>query len=174
METTPALPALRRITRFELPLCQICNRVANRRVVAFFVLVSRLGDGWLWLAVTFLVAACGAVAVVAQLLLVGAASYGLYKALKERTARPRPCDSDAGIDPLAAPVDRFSFPSGHTLHAVAFTVVLVTHYPPLGWVVVPFTVLVAASRLVLGLHYPSDVLAGALVGTAVSALSFQL
>jgi undecaprenyl-diphosphatase len=73
-----------------------------------------------------------------------------------------------------APLDEFSFPSGHTLHAVVFSTVVTAYYPPLGWLVWPFTALVAASRLVLGLHYVSDVLAGALIGASIAALTLAL
>ncbi|MDP1532002.1 MAG: phosphatase PAP2 family protein [Rubrivivax sp.] len=47
-------------------------------------------------------------------------------------------------------------------------------YPPLGWLVWPFTALVAASRLVLGLHYVSDVAVGALLGGTIAALTLAL
>jgi len=68
------------------------------------------------------------------------------------------------------PLDYFSFPSGHTLHAVAFGMVAVQHYPQLFPIVYPFVVLVGISRVVLGLHYPSDVLAGAGIGYLLVAL----
>ncbi len=67
-----------------------------------------------------------------------------------------------------------AFPSGHTLHAVGFSVVVLAYYPFLAWLVVPFTLLVAASRLVLGLHYPTDVLAGAVIGASIASASFGL
>ena len=73
-----------------------------------------------------------------------------------------------------APLDEFSFPSGHTLHAVAFSVVAVAHYPVLAWLLVPFTASVAVSRVVLGLHYPSDVLAATGIGGALAAASLWL
>ena len=57
---------------------------------------------------------------------------------------------------------------------MAFSIVLLNYYPQLAWLVAPFTALVALSRLVLGLHYPSDVLAGALIGTIVSGFSLLL
>ncbi|UZD66942.1 phosphatase PAP2 family protein [Marinobacter sp. AN1] len=78
--------------------------------------------------------------------------------------RERPFISFPVIHCGTPPLDRYSFPSGHTLHAVCFTTVLALTLPALALVVLPFTLAVAASRVVLGLHYPSDVLAGALVG----------
>ena len=72
------------------------------------------------------------------------------------------------------PLDEFSFPSGHTLHAVAFTAVACAWYPPLALLLVPFALLVAASRVVLGLHYPSDVLAAIAIGGALATGSILL
>jgi undecaprenyl-diphosphatase len=57
---------------------------------------------------------------------------------------------------------------------VVFTLVALEYYPVLAWLTVPFTLLVAASRVALGLHYPSDVLAGAALGAIVAALSLHL
>ena len=71
-------------------------------------------------------------------------------------------------------LDRYSFPSGHPLHAVSFSILLVSYYPGLAWLVIPFVVLVALSRLVLGLHYISDVLAGGLIGALLATASLHL
>jgi undecaprenyl-diphosphatase len=72
------------------------------------------------------------------------------------------------------PLDHFSFPSGHTLHAMAFSLVALFYYPHLAWLLLPFTLLVALSRVVLGLHYPSDVMAGAALGVLIAEASFLL
>ena len=88
--------------------------------------------------------------------------------------RERPYISLAGIVPGTPPLDRYSFPSGHTLHAVSFSMVIVYSFPELAVLVVPFALLVAASRVVLGLHYPSDVLAGAALGVFLAVASIQL
>jgi undecaprenyl-diphosphatase len=103
-----------------------------------------------------------------------AVGLALYKWLKMRTCRPRPYQVRAAIRPGADPLDQFSFPSGHTLHAVAFAILFTAFSPPLGWLVWPFAALVAASRVVLGLHYPSDVLAGAAIGAALAFTTLAL
>ena len=72
------------------------------------------------------------------------------------------------MDPLAwFPSDRFSFPSGHALNSFAIGTVIALAFP---FAAVPVLVLaasVAASRVVLGLHWLSDVIAGALVGLVI-------
>ena len=98
----------------------------------------------------------------------------LYRKLKRWTKRPRPCAADGRIRAWIAPLDEFSFPSGHTLHAVSFTVVALAHYPVLAWLLLPFTASVAISRVVLGLHYPSDVLAATTIGVALASLSLWI
>ena len=72
------------------------------------------------------------------------------------------------------PLDHFSFPSGHTLHAVMVTTTLGYIQPILLLLMLPFTILIALSRMILGLHYPSDVLVGAVIGAAVASLMIVL
>ena len=148
-----------------------CEHGAVRR---FFAIVSRLGDGLAWyalMAAMILVEGRAGLFAAAHLAATGAIAVGLYALLKRWTKRPRPFASDARIHAWVAPLDEFSFPSGHTLHAVAFTLVALAHYPVLAWVLVPFASTVAVSRVVLGLHYPSDVLAATAIGSAIAALS---
>lgn len=138
---------------------------------------SRLGDGVFWYALLAALLALhgrGALGQVLHILLTGGACTVLYKWLKTRTLRPRPFRVMQAVRAGAAPLDPFSFPSGHTLHAVAFSLMTSAWFPETAWVVWPFTALVALSRPVLGLHYPSDVLAGAAIGAAVAALSLAL
>ncbi len=98
----------------------------------------------------------------------------IYRILKHGTSRPRPYQVVPAIAAGATPLDAYSFPSGHTLHAVAFTMVAASHYPALAGLLALFTALTAASRVVLGLHYPSDVAAGGLVGCAIAGASFWI
>ncbi|HEX6722044.1 MAG TPA: phosphatase PAP2 family protein, partial [Burkholderiaceae bacterium] len=105
-----------------------------------------------------------------QMLGVGLLNLSIYRYVKRRTCRPRPFVSCPGIRACTAALDDFSFPSGHTLHAVSFAIVLGYHFPWAAWIAGPFALLIAASRMVLGLHYPSDVAVGAAIGV-VSAVA---
>lgn len=139
--------------------------------LVLFALVSRLGDGLLWystMAVLPLVGGSRGWACSLRMMTLGVLNLVLYLGLKRWACRPRPYAACADIRACARALDQFSFPSGHTLHAVAFSIVLVEYYPWLAWLLVPFTVLVALSRVVLGLHYPSDVLAGAFIGALMA------
>jgi undecaprenyl-diphosphatase len=142
--------------------------------VGLLRLASRLGDGVFWYGLMLALIAwygLAALPAVLHMTVSGLAGTLIYKWLKGATERPRPYQVCPTICCLTAPLDRFSFPSGHTLHAVVFSLVATAYYPVLGWLVWPFTVLVALSRLVLGLHYVSDVLVGAVLGGLIAALT---
>jgi undecaprenyl-diphosphatase len=151
-----------------------CERALTRH---FFSAISRLGDGAAWYALMLgcvLLDGWAGLQASLHLAATGVFTLWLYRRLKRHTQRPRPCARDRGIRPWVAPLDEFSFPSGHTLHAVTFSAVAVAHYPWLAWLLLPFTALVAASRVVLGLHYPSDVLAASAIGSLIAAASIGL
>ena len=174
----PASPSRNRIVSHEAGWCLRANRIGSRiGVRRAFATISRLGDGVFWyVLMASLIALDGMAGLLASLHLAatGVIALMLYKLLKRWTRRPRPFASDVRIHAWVAPLDEFSFPSGHTLHAVAFSVVAVAHYPLLAWLLVPFTASVAVSRVVLGLHYPSDVLAATGIGCALASLSLWL
>jgi len=171
-------PWLDHLSSYEIGLCLRCNRRAELLPTqSFYRAISRLGDGVFWyLLMTLLPALFGAAGLLTALhmLLTGGLSLGLYKLLKRGTSRPRPCDAYPVIHRHAPALDQYSFPSGHTMHAVGFTLALGLHFPLLAALVTPFAGLVAMSRLVLGLHYPSDVLAGAVIGASMALLTYTL
>ena len=142
-----------------------------------FKTASRLGDGIIWyalmLALPFMFGDLG-LRVGLIMLATSAVNLATYKLLKRTFVRERPFIRHAGISLAQAPLDRYSFPSGHTLHAVAFTWQACAAFPELGLVLVPLALAIAASRVVLGLHYPSDVAAGAIIGAALAVLSMVL
>ncbi len=156
----------------EYQFCLRMNRACHSPVVRrLFTVISRLGDGVFWYTLMlFLPVAYGEAGLypALRMAVVGVVGLGLYKYLKSRLSRERPYITLAGVVAGTPALDRYSFPSGHTLHAVSFTVLACSSFPALAWLCVPFAVLVAASRVVLGLHYPTDVLAGAGIGAGLA------
>ena len=170
--------AYKRIESHELALCALFNRVCRRQLIkGLFVVVSRLGDGVFWyvlMAVLPLWYGMDALRASLHMGFVALAGLALYKYLKSHLTRQRPYLLHQDITLGTAPLDVYSFPSGHTLHAVAFTMVALAYYPHLAWLLIPFAALVAMSRVILGLHYPSDVLAGAMIGALLAKGSFLI
>jgi undecaprenyl-diphosphatase len=167
---------LNRFNQFDSALCVRVNRSSQYKWVRlWFRAISRLGDGVFWYTLMLaivLLQGKSALFPVLHMLLAGLTGTLIYKWIKGKTLRPRPYEVHQDIWLIGHPLDRFSFPSGHTLHAMAFTGVALVYFPALAGLIIPFTIMVAISRVVLGLHYPSDVLAGACIGGAIAALSF--
>jgi undecaprenyl-diphosphatase len=99
--------------------------------------------------------------------------------LKELIARPRPCHSVAGI-PIVESVRLLvdcgpgkSFPSSHAVNNFAVATVFAWSYPAGRWWFFGWAALVALSRPAVGVHYPSDIVGGALIGSAVALLWIQ-
>jgi undecaprenyl-diphosphatase len=169
---------LARFDHAEYRLCRSLNRgVQHAWLRVFFKTASRLGDGIIWyalmIALPFLYGSRG-LRVALIMLASGAAGLAVYKLLKRTFVRERPFIRHAGISLAQTPLDRYSFPSGHTLHAVAFAWQACAAFPELSFALVPLALAIAASRVVLGLHYPTDVLVGALLGAISGAIGVAL
>lgn len=159
-------------------LCVQINRSSkNNAIKSIFRIISRLGDGVFWyslMALMLISYGDSAINPVLHMLSAGLLGTLIYKWLKSTTSRPRPYEVHQDVWLTGRPLDKFSFPSGHTLHAVVFTTVLGFYYPLLMCAIIPFTILVGLSRVILGLHYPSDVLVGAGIGYSLAYLSQYL
>lgn len=169
---------LSRMHALDSAVCVTVSHTNQYRLIRdWFRLISRLGDGVFWyglmLAIILTQQADG-IQPALHMLAAGLTGTLIYKWLKKATHRPRPFQVRQDVWVVGKPLDRFSFPSGHTLHAVAFSVVAMHYYPQLAIILMPFTFMVAMSRVILGLHYPSDVLAGASIGYVIAQLYLML
>ena len=169
---------LNRMNHLDSVLCVKVSHTGQYRIVRdWFRVMSRLGDGVFWytlLITIILVQGQPAWLPVVHIAVTGLLGTLVYKWLKGKALRPRPYQVLQDVLLTGKPLDYFSFPSGHTLHAAAFTCMILAYYPFLAALVIPFSLMVAISRVVLGLHYPSDVLAGAAIGCAMSFISLSL
>lgn len=161
--------AMQRAVHMDALTCFRLNRLIRNggTVHQFFSVISRLGDGVLWYSMMLMMPLfLGAQGFVVTALMILTAALGVwaYRLIKKRSMRPRPFVSYRAIKQGARTLDQFSFPSGHTMHAVAFTVLLMPVIPMLGFFLIPFAILTGLARVVLGLHYPSDVFMGAVLG----------
>ncbi len=136
----------------------------------WMVAATRGGDGWLWYGFGAAVAVLGGPvrfhALLAAVLAVGL-GIALFIRLKRWCGRKRPCALAPHCWATLLPPDQFSFPSGHTITAFAVAGSLTAFYPALFPALLFCAVSVAASRILLGMHFLSDVLAGAAIGAGL-------
>jgi len=95
----------------------------------------------------------------------------LYAILKRGLKRNRPADALPGFESFIVPADKFSFPSGHTSGAFLVATATAWAFPILLVPLYCWAVLVGTSRVFLGVHFPSDIAAGALMGTSIASLA---
>lgn len=150
------------------PSAELTARVARQ--------ISRFGDGptyallgfGLWLAAVpggreFLLLALG------TLLL----ELPVYLTLKNLIRRRRPADA-LSLSAFIRPSDRFSFPSGHTAAAFVMAGCVLVVYPLFAPLAYLLAAAIGVSRVLLGVHFPSDILAGAVLGSLCVALVWSV
>lgn len=138
---------------------------------------TRAGDGWLWYGLGLMILIFGDHDRVASVF-AGTASTSLglviYAITKKATRRPRPCLVEPNRWADVLPPDQYSFPSGHTIAAFAITLSVGQFYPPLFMPLLLTALVIATSRIMLGMHYLSDVLAGMLLGSVLGHIAYRL
>lgn len=98
----------------------------------------------------------------------------IYVVAKKSFKRRRPADVLSNYQSIIKAADEFSFPSGHSSAAFLMVSALVLFYGPIFSVCYIWAALIAFSRLVLGVHFPSDVMVGSLLGSALAYTNFIL
>ena len=138
-----------------------------RWIRLWMICATRGGDGWLWYAFGLVILLFGGPERFLALGTSGAAAGAgilVFLQLKRITGRKRPCSLEPSCWAQLLPPDQFSFPSGHTITAFAVVVPMMHFYPELTAGLLFCACSIAASRILLGLHFLSDVLAGAAIG----------
>jgi undecaprenyl-diphosphatase len=141
------------------------------------IVATRGGDGWLWYGVAVLILLFGGAEKYAAVVAAGLSSgTGLvaYLIVKKTTRRKRPCALEPHCWARLVPPDQYSFPSGHTITAFAIATSLSFFYPTVAVPLFFGALCIAVSRIVLGMHFLSDVVAGALIGLGLALGAHRL
>lgn len=151
--------------------------LAPRWFRVVMICATRGGDGWLWYTLGLILliyggdhrfAAIGAGATSAV------AGICLFRALKHASRRKRPCEIEPHCWAKILPPDRYSFPSGHAITAFGVAVSIGLFYPQLEGCLLAAAFLIAGSRIILGMHFLSDVLAGSAIGAILGVTAFHI
>ncbi|SIT12253.1 phosphatase PAP2 family protein [Neptunomonas antarctica] len=135
--------------------------------------ISRLGDGVMYILLGMLLAIFepqDGAAFFRSGLFAFLIEFPLYLFLKNTIRRDRPCER-LSVEVAVKPTEKFGFPSGHAAAAFVFASVLSQIYPSIALLAYSIAMLISVSRVVLGVHYPADIVAGAAVGIVCGFLS---
>ena len=150
---------------------------APRWIRLWMIGATRGGDGWLWYSMLLAVLLFGGedrFTAAAACVVAAGAGIGLFFILKRATRRKRPCAIEPHCWATLLPPDHFSFPSGHSITSFAAAVSLGLFYPSLMVGLLFCAVSVAASRVLLGMHFLSDVIVGSALGVVLGYWSYSL
>ena len=160
---------------------RLMRRVHRWRAPRWFrilmIAATRGGDGWLWYTLGLILLlyggeyrfeAIGAAATAAVL------GIFLFRTLKHASRRKRPCEIEPHCWAKILPPDLYSFPSGHAITAFAVAVSIGLFYPQLQGCLLVAAFLIASSRIILGMHFLSDVLAGSAIGVLLGISTFHV
>jgi undecaprenyl-diphosphatase len=138
--------------------------------------VSMLGDGYLYVALVWLIYMLDplhATQLASSVVMAFAIERPLYFVLKNLICRPRPGNALPGFPILHTASDEFSLPSGHTSAAFLFATILAQFYPAFFPLFFILAGLIGLSRILLGVHYPSDIAAGMVLGCLSALFAIQ-
>ncbi len=160
---------------------RLMRRVHRWRAPRWFrilmIVATRGGDGWFWYALAAILLCYGGphrFAAVGSGVAAAFVGILLFRALKHSSRRKRPCEIEPHCWASILPPDKYSFPSGHSITAFAIAISIGFFYPQLQGCLLAIAFLIAGSRIILGMHFLSDVLAGSVIGAGLGVASFYI
>ena len=161
-------------TQIESNDFRLMRRIHRWRAPRWFrilmIVSTRGGDGWLWYALALILLVYGGenrFAAVGAGASAAFAAFLIFRALKRTSRRKRPCEIEPHCWAAILPPDKYSFPSGHSITAFGIAIAVGLFYPELQVCLLAAAFLIAASRIILGMHFLSDVLAGSAIGVGL-------
>lgn len=166
-----------KLQRLDTFLFYKCNVLSVNPVKNISVWVSKTGDGYFYFAIgllLFLLEKNTGQSFFYTALIAFAIEVPIYIGLKNLVKRHRPFNKLDAFASHIAPSDKFSMPSGHTAAAFVFASVVSFFYPEFSQLVFAWAVLVGFARIFLGVHFPGDIIAGALLGFSSAELAISI
>ena len=160
---------------------RLMRRVHRWRAPRWFrilmIIATRGGDGWLWYALGVILYLFGGANRFFAIGAAAAATFSgilIFRALKKLSRRQRPCEIEPHCWSSILPPDKYSFPSGHSISAFAVALSVGLFYPELLAYLLTVAFLIASSRIILGMHFLSDVIAGSAIGVILGFTAFHI
>ncbi|HUJ31137.1 MAG TPA: phosphatase PAP2 family protein [Candidatus Acidoferrum sp.] len=160
---------------------RLMRRVHRWRAPRWFrilmIVATRGGDGWLWYVLGVILFLFGgnhrfyAIGAAAAASITGIL---IFRALKKVSRRQRPCEIEPHCWSSILPPDKYSFPSGHSISAFAVALSVGLFYPELIAYLLTVAFLIASSRIILGMHFLSDVIVGSAIGITLGFTAFHI
>lgn len=177
------ITAIEKIQAIEDNLMQTLGQVflqsdlrRNKIIKGFFIIFTRIGDGLIYPVFIVLSFSFSNLTLnyVLSFLLAFTVERILYFTIKNTMKRIRPFERLKINEIPVLPPDRYSFPSGHTSAAFLFAALVSFYFPSITFIVFIYAILVGLSRIILNLHYPTDVLIGSQLGISIAIISVEI
>ena len=159
------------ITNIELNISLYCNKLTsnNNFIFYFYRIITSTADWWMYLIYAFLLLLISNYETAINAIIFGSLAYffhyPIYYAIKNITKRKRPFDQKRNnIKCFVKPPDKYSMPSGHTSGITITTLTIIYYFPVVTKLLLIWPLLIALSRIFLGVHYPSDTIIGCILG----------
>ena len=161
---------IRHINNIEIKISLYCNRLTSNNKFIFYFnrIITSTADWWMYLIYAILLLIIIDYNIAINAIILGSIAYAyhypIYYIIKNTTKRNRPFNQDGtNIKCLVKPPDKYSMPSGHT-SGITITILTMFHYFPDFKILLIWPLLIALSRIFLGVHYPSDTIIGFMLG----------